>query len=432
MVNYNSVIEYHLKGKIGIHYTKKLDNKEDLSMVYTPRVAEISEMIIEDPAKVYDLTIKGNTVAVVTNGSAVLGLGNIKPLAALPVMEGKCMIFKKFAGIDAFPICLQNNNVDSMIHSIFSISPTFGAICLEDIKAPECFELTQELSKILNIPILHDDQHGTSVVIGAGLINSLKIFKKRKEDIKIVVSGAGAGGIATTKLLIEMGMGGMSNINKNSQNGNEGKGDIILFDSHGSLHKDRYYGNNQYKEFMSTITNKENFTGNIQEALENADVFIGLSKRNALTNNNKESFKIIDSMNSNPIIFACANPDPEIPVSSLKSLKEEKGDDIIIATGRSDLPNQINNALAFPGIFRGLLDSRCFNVTINEIIAATKALTKIDTKLLSPNYIIPTLFNPNVVAKVARYVIESIIKDVSFKEYEEMLFLPGRDPRAAG
>lgn len=368
-------IHQKLKGKISLISKIKIKNKKDLSLVYTPGVAEVSLAIAKNPADVYKYTSKNNLVAIVTDGSAVLGLGNIGPQAALPVMEGKAVLFKEFGGVDAVPICLATQEVAEIIKVVELISPTFGGINLEDISAPRCFEIEEELIKRLDIPVFHDDQHGTAIVVLAGLINSLRVTKKDKAKVKIVINGAGAAGIAITKLLYQAGFK-----------------DLIVLDSKGTIYKKRT-GLNEYKKEVAKFTNKFSIKGNLAEAIKGADIFIGVSQPNLL----KES--MVKSMRKNPIVFAMANPSPEImPEAALG------GGAAIVATGRSDFPNQINNALVFPGLFRGLLDNRIKKVTPELKIEVAKAITDIIKKPTAQK-IIPDIFD-----KKLTKVISSVIK----------------------
>jgi len=364
-----------LKGKLEIKSKITVKSKEDLSLAYTPGVAEVSREIYENKEDVYKYTIKNNSVAVISDGSAVLGLGNIGAEASLPVMEGKALLFKEFAGIDAFPICIREQNTQKTIETIKNIAPVFGGINLEDFKAPECFEIENSLQD-LGIPVMHDDQHGTAVVVLAGLLNSLKVAKKNKENTKIVINGAGAAGIAITKLLIKYGFQ-----------------DIILLDSKGIINKKRK-DLNKYKIEITELTNNDQKEGNLINAVKNADVFIGVSKSNVL------SSEMIHSMNSQPIIFALANPDPEILPE-----KAKKAGAFIIATGRSDFPNQVNNVLAFPGIFRGALDIRAKKITDKMKIAAAEALALSITP--SVNEILPSPLDKSIVPMIAEAVKRS-------------------------
>jgi len=348
-----------------------LKNKDDLSIAYTPGVAEPCREIHKNPENVYKYTIKGNSVAVVTNGTAVLGLGNIGAKAALPVMEGKCLLFKKFANIDAYPICLDTLDNEEIIRTVKLISPGFGGINLEDIKAPDCFEIEERLIKELDIPVFHDDQHGTAIVSLAALINACKITKRKISEAKIILNGAGAAGIAIAKLLLAYGFKNM-----------------ILIDSVGAIYKGRE-GLNSEKEKMAQITNLERLKGGLSEAIEGSDVFIGISVAGAL----KKEWAA--KMAPQSIIFAMANPTPEIMPDEAK-----KAGAFIIATGRSDFKNQINNVLAFPGIFRGLLDARVKKVTEKMKLAAAQSLADL-VKNPNPNKIIPAVFDKRVVKKIA-------------------------------
>jgi malate dehydrogenase (oxaloacetate-decarboxylating) len=340
-------IIYHreLGGKIEVISRVKITSREDLSLAYTPGVAKACEEIVQHPETVYDLTRKHNLVAVITDGSAVLGLGNIGPEASLPVMEGKCVLFKEFANIDAIPIALKTQDIEEIIKAVSLLTPMFGGIHLEDISAPRCFEIEDRLSEMLDIPVFHDDQHGTAVVVLAGLYNALKIVTKKMEEIIVVINGVGAAGVATTKLLLASGC-------KN----------IRLVDSKGLI----YAGREEFegaKAELVEVTNSEKRTGGLSEALRDADVFIGVSKGNIMT------AEMVSLMNADAIIFALANPTPEIMPDEAK-----KGGARVVATGRSDFPNQVNNVLAFPGIFRGLLDNRIKRVTMEMKLRAARAL----------------------------------------------------------
>ncbi|MBU4082402.1 NAD-dependent malic enzyme [Patescibacteria group bacterium] len=359
------------KGKMEIKSKVPLRNKDDLSIAYTPGVAEPCREIHKNPENVYKYTIKGNSVAVVTNGTAVLGLGNIGAKAALPVMEGKCLLFKKFGNIDAYPICLDTLDNEEIIRTVKLISPGFGGINLEDIKAPDCFEIEERLIKELDIPVFHDDQHGTAIVSLAALINACKITKRKISEAKIILNGAGAAGIAIAKLLLAYGFKNM-----------------ILIDSVGAIYKGRE-GLNSEKEKMAQITNLERLKGGLSEAIEGSDVFIGISVAGAL----KKEWAA--KMAPQSIIFAMANPTPEIMPDEAK-----KAGAFIIATGRSDFKNQINNVLAFPGIFRGLLDARVKKVTEKMKLAAAQSLADL-VKNPNPNKIIPAVFDKRVVKKIA-------------------------------
>jgi malate dehydrogenase (oxaloacetate-decarboxylating) len=371
------------KGKMEIVSKVPLNNNEDLSLAYSPGVAEPCLEIVKEPSSVYDYTIKGNLVAVVTDGSAVLGLGNIGPQAALPVMEGKALLLKKFADIDAFPICLDTQDVDEIIHIVKMISPTFGGINLEDISAPRCFEIERRLREECNIPVFHDDQHGTAIVVGAGLLNALKVVNKKMNEIKIVVNGAGAAGISIVNLLIKIGF-------KN----------IVLCDSKGIIYKGRPEGMNPAKDAIAEITNISHAQGSLLDAMSGADVFIGVSVGNILTR------EMIDCMNEDPIVFAMANPTPEIMPDIAKEFGVR-----IIATGRSDFPNQVNNVLVFPGIFRGALDVRATDINETMKLAATYAIASlIDTADLTEDYIIPNAFDKNVAKVVAEAVSKAAVE----------------------
>lgn len=373
---------YHLGGKLEVKPRRLLKTRDDLSMAYTPGVARICKAIEEDVDKSFNLTIKGNTVAIVTDGSAVLGLGNIGPEAAMPVMEGKAMIFNAFANVDAFPICLNTQDVDEIIKTVESISPTFGGINLEDISAPRCFLIERELQKRVDIPVFHDDQHGTAIVVLAALINALRIVGKKMNEIKVTINGAGAGGAAVAKLLLKSGI-------KN----------IIMCDRKGAIYKGRREHMNFAKEEIATKTNPENCKGTLKDAIKGADVFIGLSSPGVVTT------EMLKTMSKDPIVFALANPVPEImPEEARKNVR-------IMATGRSDYPNQINNALVFPGFFRGLLDVRARKVVDEMKISTAKALAQlIKDNELNEDYIIPSIFNKNVVNTVSSAVKRVAVK----------------------
>lgn len=374
----------HLKhrGKLRVELKASVNSKEDLSLIYSPGVAEPCKEIFKNEQMIYDYTMKGNLVAVVTDGSAVLGLGNIGPGAAMPVMEGKAALFKLFADIDAFPICLNTNDVDKIVETVKQLEPTFGGINLEDISAPNCFEIEERLKKEMDIPVFHDDQHGTAIVTAAGLINALKVADKRLTKIKVVVNGAGAAGIAVIKLLLRMGVE-----------------DIIMCDTKGAVFEGRPYGMNAMKDEIARLTNQSQVTGSLADALQDADVFIGVSSAGALT------AEMVEQMSRKPIIFALANPDPEI----LPDEAKEAGA-MVIATGRSDYPNQINNVLAFPGIFRGALDVAARVINEDMKLAAVYAIAR----LVSPNelradYIVPCAMDERVTPAVAAAVAEAAI-----------------------
>ncbi|RMC98829.1 NAD-dependent malic enzyme [Clostridium autoethanogenum] len=370
------------EGKIALKCKVPVKNKEDLTLAYTPGVAEPCLEINKNPECIYDYTSKGNWVAVVTNGTAVLGLGNIGAGAGLPVMEGKSVLFKTFAGVDAFPICLESKDINEIVAAVKLMEPTFGGINLEDIKAPECFEIESKLKEVCNIPVFHDDQHGTAVVSAACLINALKIVNKKFEDLKIVVNGAGAAGTAITKLLIKMGT-------KN----------VILCDTKGAIYKKRPIGMNKFKDEMSEITNPNLQKGTLADVLKGADVFLGVSVANCLTE------EMVKSMNKDSIIMAMANPDPEIlPDLAIKAGAK------VVCTGRSDFPNQVNNVLAFPGIFRGALDVRASEINDEMKIAAAYAIAElVSEEELKPDYIIPNAFDLRIAPKVAAYVAKAAI-----------------------
>jgi malate dehydrogenase (oxaloacetate-decarboxylating) len=376
----NKIFKLHEGGKISIKNKVSIKNKEDLALVYTPGVAEVCKEIEKNKEKVYDYTSKKNNIAIITDGTAVLGLGDIGPEAAIPVMEGKANLFKEFANIDAFPVCLNEKNKDKIIEIIKSLEPFFGGINLEDISAPRCFEIEEKLKKILNIPVFHDDQHGTAIVVLAGLINSLKIVSKKIDNVRIVVNGAGAAGIAITKLLLSYG----------AQN-------ILVCDSQGVISKDRKLEG--IKKEMCSLTNKNNEKGNLGDIIKKADVFIGVSRGNVLTR------EMVENMNENPIVFALANPTPEISPEEAKKAGAK-----IIATGRSDFPNQINNALVFPGLFRGVLDSKAKEINEEMKIAASFALKDIVGNNLNEEFILPDVFNKEVVEKISKAVYDKAIE----------------------
>lgn len=371
----------HLGGKIEITPKKPIHNRDDLSRVYTPEVARVSLAIHDEPHKVHALTIKRNTVAVVSDGSAVLGLGNIGPHAALPVMEGKAMLFKQLANVDAFPLCLDTTNTEEIINTIVNIAPAFGGINLEDIASPHCFEIERQLQERLNIPVFHDDQHGTAIVIYASLINALKVVNKHIDEVKIVVCGIGAAGIASTKLLL-----------------NAGAKHVIGVDQAGIISAQEQYDNPMW-QWYAEHTNPDRVTGGLREALIDADVFIGLSTGGVLKRED------VLCMADQPIIFAMANPEPEIDWTEVEDIAA------VYATGRSDYPNQINNVLCFPGIFRAVLDCRA--TTINEAmkLAAAEAIASvIRDDEVSKSYIIPSVFNPDVVKRICDRVIRVAIQ----------------------
>ena len=364
------------KGKIEVNARAKVNDKDSLSLAYTPGVAQPCLEIQKDVNKSYELTRRSNLVAVVTDGTAVLGLGDIGPEAGMPVMEGKCALFKAFGDVDAVPICVRSKEVDDIVKTVSLIAGSFGGINLEDISAPRCFEIEEKLKETCDIPIFHDDQHGTAVVTLAALLNALKLTGKKMEEIKVVTSGAGAAGIAIIKLLIAMGL-------KN----------VILCDRKGAIYEGRE-GLNKEKEEMAKITNRNHEAGTLEEVLKGADVFIGVSAPGCVTQD------MVRSMNENPILFPMANPTPEI----MPDLAKEAGA-AVVGTGRSDFPNQINNVLAFPGIFRGALDVRASEINDEMKIAAAKAIASFVTDdLLSADYIIPSALDKNVATAVAEAV----------------------------
>jgi len=366
----------HLGGKIEVRNKVPIRTRDDLSMAYTPGVARVCLAIREDRQRAFTLTIKQNSVAVVTDGSAVLGLGDIGPEAALPVMEGKAMLFKELAGVDAFPICLATKDPDKIVETVKLIAPTFGGINLEDISAPRCFEVEERLRKELDLPVFHDDQHGTAVVVLAALLNALRLVKKHPKRVRVVVCGVGAAGTATIKILLSVGVR-----------------QIIGVDEHGTLYRGRGVGMDFMKRWVAGATNPRNLRGKLSDAVQGADVFIGLSVPGVLT------VKDVRSMAKRPIVFAMANPVPEIQ-------PEAAGSHVaVMATGRSDYPNQINNVLCFPGLFRGLLDCRARLVNDEMKIAAARAIAEcVRPDELTPEYIIPSVFNKKVVPAVARAV----------------------------
>lgn len=356
------------KGKLETTSKCSVKNSEDLAIAYTPGVAEPCKEIAKDPEAAYQYTIKANTIAVISDGSAVLGLGNIGPYAAMPVMEGKAVLFKEFGGVNAFPICLDTQDTDEIIRTIVAIAPAFGGINLEDISAPRCFEIEEKLKSLLNIPVFHDDQHGTAIVVLAGAINALKITGKNKEECKVVINGAGSAGIAIAKLLLTYGFR-----------------NLILCDLHGIISED-YPNLNWMQKQMLEVTNLERKKGTLADALKGADLFIGVSAPNIVTK------EMVASMNQNSIIFAMANPVPEI----MPDLAKEAGAKVV-ATGRSDFPNQVNNVLAFPGIFKGALEGRATQITEEMKLAAAIAIAGlVEDKDLNEDNIIPKPFDPRV------------------------------------
>ncbi|MFY7897448.1 MAG: NAD-dependent malic enzyme [Candidatus Planktophila sp.] len=369
----------HLGGKIEVTSKVPLKTRDDLSRAYTPGVARISQAIVDDPSDVRRLTMKRNTVAVVTDGSAVLGLGNIGPAAALPVMEGKAALFKRFANVDAWPVCLDTQDVDEIVRTVQLIAPVYGGINLEDISAPRCFEVERRLRELLDIPVFHDDQHGTAIVVLAALRNALKLVKKDMGQVRIILSGAGAAGTAIARLLVLSG----------AQH-------IIAFDKDGVINKDSK-SDDPMRDWFIENSNKENFAGDVHQAMVGADVFIGVSAPKVL---NEED---IAAMAPGSIVFALANPDPEIDPAIARKYAA------VVATGRSDHPNQINNVLAFPGIFRGLLDAHAHKITDKLLVAAAEAIADcVSPSQLNTSFIVPSVFDPNVVTKVAAAVKQSV------------------------
>ena len=371
------------KGKIEVVSRVSVDSTDDLSTAYTPGVAEPCLEIQRDPARSYDLTRRWNMCAVITDGSAVLGLGNIGAEAGMPVMEGKCVLFKSFADVDAFPLCIKSQDVDTIVETVYQISGSFGGINLEDISAPRCFEIERRLKERCDIPVFHDDQHGTAVIVLAGLINALKVVNKKKEEVKIVTSGAGAAAISVTKLLLSYGFT-----------------NIVMTDRKGIIYKGRSDGMNWIKEEMAECTNTEGKKGTLADALMGADVFIGVSAPGLVTT------EMVSTMNTDPVIFACANPVPEIFPEEAKA-----GGAAVVSSGRSDYPNQINNVLAFPGIFRGAFDCRAKTINEEMKLAAAEALAGLVSEdELSADYIIPKAFDRRVGPAVAAAVVEAARK----------------------
>ncbi|MES1038800.1 NAD(P)-dependent malic enzyme [Peribacillus simplex] len=380
-----NALDLHMrsKGKINVNVKVAVENANDLSLVYSPGVAEPCKEIFQNPEKIYQYTLKGNLVGVVSDGSAVLGLGNIGAAASMPVMEGKAALFKAFADIDAFPICLNTNDAEEIISIIKALEPTFGGINLEDISAPNCFIIEERLKKEMNIPVFHDDQHGTAIVTAAGLINGLKVVNKRIEEIKVVVNGAGAAGIAISKLLLNMGVQ-----------------DIILCDTKGAIYKGRENGMNSMKEEIAQITNKNRLVGALEDVIKGTDVFVGVSAADAVNT------AMVQSMNKDSIIFAMANPVPEIMPDKARAAGAA-----VVGTGRSDLPNQVNNVLAFPGIFKGALQVFASEINEEMKVAAVYAIANlIQPQELTHDYVIPNAFDNRVVESVANAVAEAAIQ----------------------
>lgn len=382
MTNSEKALKLHEEwnGKIDTVSKAQVKSREDLALAYTPGVAEPCKVIAEDPEAAYKYTIKANTVAVVSDGSAVLGLGNIGPLAAMPVMEGKAVLFKEFGGINAFPICLDTQDTEEIIETVVRIAPAFGGINLEDISAPRCFEIEERLKKLLNIPVFHDDQHGTAIVVLAGIINALKVTGKKKEDCRAVVNGAGSAGIAITKLLLTYGFR-----------------HVTLCDRVGILTKGMD-GLNWMQEKMMDVTNLERKTGSLADALKGADIFVGVSAPGIVT------AEMVSAMNSDAILFAMANPVPEIMPDIAKAAGAR-----VVGTGRSDFPNQVNNVLIFPGIFKGALEGRAAAITEEMKLAAAAAIAGlVDDSELNDENILPAAFDPRVADVVSKAVKEHI------------------------
>lgn len=384
MTIYEEALQYHaeLKGKLEMKSRSTINNAKDLSLAYTPGVAEPCREIHKDASKSYLYTRKWNTVAVISDGTAVLGLGDIGPLAAIPVMEGKCVLFKEFANVDAIPIVLDTKDTDEIVNTIAAIAPSFGGINLEDIAAPRCFEIERRLKEKLDIPVFHDDQHGTAIVVLAGILNALKIVKKELKSLKVVINGAGSAGSAICKLLLSSGVS-----------------NIVMCDINGVIHKCAELANDSLKE-LAQITNPNNETGTLKDAIRNADVFIGVSAPNLVTK------EMVKTMNSDAIIFAMANPTPEIFPEDAKEAGAR-----VVGSGRSDYPNQINNVLAFPGIFRGALDAHATEINEKMKVAAAYAIANaIDEQELSEDNIIPKAFDSKVQKMVAEAVKKAAIE----------------------
>lgn len=369
-------------GKLETVAKSKVSSREDLAIAYTPGVAEPCKVIAKDPAAAYTYTMKANTVAVISDGSAVLGLGNIGPYAAMPVMEGKCVLFKEFGNVNAVPICLDTQDTEEIITTIKNIAPAFGGINLEDISAPRCFEIEERLKEMLDIPVFHDDQHGTAIVVLAGIINGLRVTGKKKEDCKVVVNGAGSAGVAITKLLLTYGFQ-----------------HVTMCDREGIIGKD-YPNLNWMQKKMTEVTNLENASGTLADALKGADIFVGVSAPNIVTP------EMVASMNHDSILFAMANPVPEIMPDVAKAAGAR-----VVGTGRSDFPNQVNNVLAFPGIFRGALDVRASDINDEMKIAAARAIASlVSDEELNADYILPAAFDSRLKDRVAEAVAEAARK----------------------
>ncbi|HLR19850.1 MAG TPA: malic enzyme-like NAD(P)-binding protein [Staphylococcus sp.] len=381
----DEALEMHKRnqGKLEVMSKVKVTNKEELSLAYSPGVAEPCKEIHEDTRKVFDYTMKGNTVAVVTDGTAVLGLGNIGAEASIPVMEGKAVLFKSFSGIDGVPIALNTTDTDEIVNTVKLLEPNYGGINLEDISAPRCFEIEERLKKETKIPIFHDDQHGTAIVTAAGMINALRIVDKELSDIKVVLNGAGAAGMAIVKLLYSYGVR-----------------DMVMCDSKGAIFEGRSFGMNDTKSYVAKWTNRDKVEGSLDEVIKDADVFIGVSVADLLTK------EMVESMADDPIIFAMANPNPEIQPNDAKAAGAK-----VIGTGRSDFPNQINNVLAFPGIFRGALDVEATQINEEMKQAAVEAIANLISRdELTPDYCIPGPFDKRVAPSVAREVAKAAME----------------------
>lgn len=385
MTTNEKALELHKEwnGKIDTTPKCKISSREDLALAYTPGVAEPCKVIAEDKEAAYTYTIKSNTVAVVSDGSAVLGLGNIGAHAAMPVMEGKAVLFKEFGNVNAFPICLDTQDTEEIIKTVVNIAPAFGGINLEDISAPRCFEIEERLNELLDIPVFHDDQHGTAIVVLAGIINALKVTGKDKESCEVVINGAGSAGIAITKLLLTYGF-------KN----------VTMCDKKGIISKD-YEGLNWMQKSMTNVTNLSGKTGSLADALKDADIFVGVSAPNIVT------AEMVKSMNKDAIIFAMANPVPEIMPDVAKAAGAK-----VVGTGRSDFPNQVNNVVAFPGIFKGALEGRASVITEEMKLAAANAIANlVSDEQLNENFILPEAFNPDVAEVVSKAVKDNIKPD---------------------
>jgi len=390
-------IHKEYKGKMAIVSKIPLKNKDDLSIGYTPGVAEPCRHISKDKSLVYDYTIKSNYIAVITDGTAVLGLGDIGPEAGLPVMEGKCILFKEFGGVDAVPICLGTKDADEIVNIVTKLEPAFGGFNLEDISGPRCFEIERRLKSVLNIPVFHDDQHGTAVVVLAGLINALKIVKKDVSEVEVVVNGAGAAGISTTRLLKAYGFK-----------------DVVICDSQGAIYRGRTVGMNPEKEMLARETNIKNQQGLLKDIIKDKDILIGVSAPGIVTK------EMIQTMNKDAIVFAMANPVPEISPDEAKA-----GGARIVGTGRSDYPNQVNNVLAFPGIFRGALDVRATDINEEMKFAAAHAIANIAAAEINEEYVIPKAFNrlvgPSVAAAVAEAAVKSGVARLNITYEQELI-----------